>query len=102
MYNQYKLRQQKTKNSYDSCLEGLRINPLLYSSGLELALKILSQKFKFPEDHIVVISIFSKILDGISSEALPLLMTQIKFMGNKELYDCFEEALKVSRIIISR
>lgn len=102
MYNQYKLRQQKKANSYDSCLEGLRINPLLYSSGLKLAQEILSQKFKFPDDHIVVISIFSKILDGISSEALPLLMTQIKFMGNKELYDCFEEALKVSRIIISR
>lgn len=102
MFSQYQKKLQKQSNSFDSCLEGLRVNPWLYEDGLKLAIKILSKRIKLPEDHIVVSNMISKIIEGLPGNVIPELGNQIKLKGSQELYNCYLEALKLSRIIITK
>lgn len=103
MFSQYQKKQQNQPNSFDSCLDGLKVNFLLRDKGLKLAMMILSKKIKLPEDHVVVITILSKIIEGLSGEAIPLLEVQVRRLsGSQEFYDCFVEAVKLSRIIIAK
>ena len=55
-----------------------------------------------PEDHIVVSNMISKIIEGLPGNVIPELGNQIKLKGNQELYNCYLEALKLSRIIITK
>lgn len=102
MFDQYQKKQRKQPNSYDSCVDGLRANPFLFEKGLRLAIKILTKPIKLPEDHINITNIFSNIIEGLPSESLPLFEHQIKLLRNQELYNCFDEALKLSRMIITK
>lgn len=102
MYDQYKKKIAKLTNSFDSCLEGLRVNSLLNDEGIKLTLKILHQKIKLPQDNIVVIQILKNILDGLPTNVLNLFKAKIMIVNNKDLTYCYNEALKLSNVIITR
>lgn len=102
MFEQYKNKISKKPNSFDSCLEGLRINPLLNGEGVKLALMILHQPVKLPQDNNVAIQILTQILNGLPSDVMNLFRSKILFTNDHELTYCYNEALKLSNVIITR
>lgn len=102
MLQQYNNYQSKQPNSFESCLEGLRINAFLVKQGINLAQLILNKKIKLLSDNFTATKILTNILESLSSEGRRLLIEEFnrQVPNNSELMHCFNEALKLSGKII--
>ena len=78
MVDQYSKKNRGLPNTFDECLESLRINMYKIKDGLNLANKILNLTIKLPAYSLAVMNIFSKILEDKSTEFRVDLIEQLK------------------------
>lgn len=101
MFQQYQDKIKKEPNSFDSCLEGLRVNPLLNNEGLKLSMMILHQKVILPQNISIVTRILTQIINGLPTTTMSLFREKIVLVNDKTLTHCYNEALKLSNVIIT-
>lgn len=102
MFDQYTKKQTHQPNSFDTCVEGLRINGCLWREGMELAQEIVNKKIKLPGDNFVATKVMVAVLESLSPEGRNMLISEIheRVNANTLLAHCFDEAIKQSRTII--
>ena len=102
MFEQYRKKNSRQPNSFDECLEALRINVYLTKAGLNLANRILNSTIKLPSDTFDVMNIFGKILEDKPTEFRKGLIHQMeKQQGlHSEFMKYLIEAVKVNRLLL--
>ena len=102
MFEQYHKKNSRQPNSFDECLEALRINMYLTKDGLNLANRILNSTIKLPSDTFDVMNIFGKILEDKPTEFRKGLIRQMeKQQGlHSEFMNYLIEAVKVNRLLL--
>lgn len=103
MFAQFEKKQLKQRNSFNSCLEGLRVNGFMYREGVNLARKIISKPIKLAADNFIATSVLTNVLESLTPNGREIL---VKDMFNKVPSDtvfmhCFIEAVKQSNTLIS-
>lgn len=102
MVDQYSKKNRGLPNTFDECLESLRINMYKIKDGLNLANKILNLTIKLPADSLAVTNIFSKILEDKSTEFRVDLIEQLK--SQKGLHPDFMrylmDTVKIDKLLL--
>lgn len=102
MVEQYSKKNRGLPNTFDECLESLRINMYKIKDGLNLANKILNLTIKLPADSLAVTNIFSKILEDKSTEFRVDLIEQLK--SQKGLHPDFMrylmDTVKIDKLLL--
>lgn len=102
MVDQYSKKNRRLPNTFDECLESLRINMYKIKDGLNLANKILNLTIKLPADSLAVTNIFSKILEDKSTEFRVDLIEQLK--SQKGLHPDFMrylmDTVKIDKLLL--
>lgn len=102
MVDQYSKKNRGLPNTFDECLESLRINMYKIKDGLNLANKILNLTIKLPADTLAVTNIFSKILEDKSTEFRVDLIEQLK--NQKGLHPDFMrylmDTVKIDKLLL--
>ena len=102
MFEQYHKKVNKQPNTFDECLDALRINIYLTKVGLNLANKILSSTIKLPSDSFDVINIFGKILEDKPTSFRKSLIGQLdKQKGlHPDFMNYLMETVKMNRLLL--
>jgi hypothetical protein len=100
MFNEYKKTINKENNSFDSCLEGLRVNPMLWQEGVKLSQLILHQPLSIPQESLVATKVLSKVLEGMPTELRNTVQGFIYLQNDTRLSQCFDDALRNTRTIL--
>ena len=100
MFNEYKKTINKENNSFDSCLEGLRVNPMLWQEGVKLSQLILHQPLSIPQESLVATKVLSKVLEGMPTELSNTVRGFIYLQNDTRLSQCFDNALRNTRTIL--
>lgn len=102
MLEQYFLKNSKKPNTYEECIDALRVNIYMTKVGLNLANKILNSTIKLPTDSLVVMNIFGKILEGKTTDFRKILIQLMN--GQQGLNPYFMkylmDAVKANRILL--
>lgn len=102
MVDQYSKKNRGLPNTFDECLESLRINMYKIKDGLNLANKILNLTIKLPADSLAITNIFSKILEDKSTEFRVDLIEQLK--SQKGLHPDFMrylmDTVKIDKLLL--
>lgn len=102
MVDQYSKKNRGLPNTFDECLESLRINMYKIKDGLNLANKILNLTIKLPADSLAITNIFSKILEDKATEFRVDLIEQLK--SQKGLHPDFMrylmDTVKIDKLLL--
>ena len=102
MIDQYSKKNRGLPNTFDECLESLRINIYKIRGGLNLANKILNLTIKLPADSLAITNIFSKILEDKTTEFRVDLIEQLK--SQKGLHPDFMrylmDTVKIDKLLL--
>lgn len=102
MLEQYHKKNSRQPNTFDECLEALRINMYLTEDGLNLANQILCSKIKLSSDSIIVLNIFGKILEGKTTIFRKDLIEQIKNQQglHPDFMKYLVDSIKINQIVL--
>lgn len=102
MLEQYHKKNSRQPNTFDECLEALRINMYLTEDGLNLANQILCSKIKLSSDSIIVLNIFGKILEGKTTTFRKNLIGQIKNQQglHPDFMKYLVDSIKINQIVL--
>ena len=102
MLEQYHKKNSRQPNTFDECLEALRINMYLTEDGLNLANQILCSKIKLSSDSIIVLNIFGKILEGKTTIFRKDLIGQIKNQQglHPDFMKYLVDSIKINQIVL--
>lgn len=102
MLEQYHKKNSRQPNTFDECLEALRINMYLTEDGLNLANQILCSKIKLSSDSIIVLNIFGKILEGKTTTFRKNLIGQIKDQQglHPDFMKYLVDSIKINQIVL--
>lgn len=102
MLEQYHKKNSRQPNTFDECLEALRINMYLTEDGLNLANQILCSKIKLSSDSIIVLNIFGKILEGKTTIFRKDLIGQIKNQQglHPDFMKYLMDSIKINQIVL--
>lgn len=102
MLEQYHKKNSRQQNTFDECLEALRINMYLTENGLNLANQILCSKIKLSSDSIIVLNIFGKILEGKTTTFRKNLIGQIKDQQglHPDFMKYLVDSIKINQIVL--
>lgn len=102
MLEQYHKKNSRQPNTFDECLEALRINMYLTEDGLNLANQILCSKIKLSSDSIIVLNIFGKILEGKTTRFRKDLIGQIKNQQglHPDFMKYLVDSIKINQIVL--
>ena len=102
MLEQYHKKNSRQPNTFDECLEALRINMYLTEDGLNLANQILCSKIKLSSDSIIVLNIFEKILEGETTIFRKDLIGQIKNQQglHPDFMKYLVDSIKINQIVL--
>lgn len=102
MLEQYHKKNSRQPNTFDECLEALRINMYLTENGLNLANQILCSKIKLSSDSIIVLNIFGKILEGKTTTFRKNLIGQIKDQQglHPDFMKYLVDSIKINQIVL--
>lgn len=102
MLEQYHKKNSRQPNTFDECLEALRINMYLTEDGLNLANQILCSKIKLSSDSIIVLNIFGKILKGKTTIFRKDLIEQIKNQQglHPDFMKYLVDSIKINQIVL--
>lgn len=102
MLEQYHKKNSRQPNTFDECLEALRINMYLTEDGLNLANQILCSKIKLSSDSIIVLNIFGKILEGKTTIFRKNLIGQIKNQQglHPDFMKYLVDSIKINQIVL--
>lgn len=102
MLEQYHKKNRRQPNTFDECLEALRINMYLTEDGLNLANQILCSKIKLSSDSIIVLNIFGKILEGKTTTFRKNLIGQIKDQQglHPDFMKYLVDSIKINQIVL--
>lgn len=102
MLEQYHKKNSRQPNTFDECLEALRINMYLTEDGLNLANQILCSKIKLSSDSIIVLNIFGKILEGETTRFRKDLIGQIKNQQglHPDFMKYLVDSIKINQIVL--
>ena len=102
MLEQYHKKNSRQPNTFDECLEALRINMYLTENGLNLANQILCSKIKLSSDSIIVLNIFGKILEGKTTIFRKDLIGQIKNQQglHPDFMKYLMDSIKINQIVL--
>lgn len=102
MLEQYHKKNSRQPNTFDECLEALRINMYLTEDGLNLANQILCSKIKLSSDSIIVLNIFGKILEGKTTIFRKELIEQIKNQQglHPDFMKYLVDSIKINQIVL--
>lgn len=102
MLEQYHKKVNKQANTFDECLDALRINIYLTKVGLNLANKILSSILRLPSDSFDVMNIFGNILEGKPTSYRKSLIEQMeKQQGlHPDFMNYLMETVKMNRLLL--
>lgn len=102
MLEQYHRNVGSRSNTFEECLEALRINGYLTQTGLNLANQILNSTLKLPSDTLIVMNIFEKILDSKTTDFRKDLIRNME--GKKGLHPDFMrylmETVKINHFLL--
>lgn len=102
MLEQYHKKNWRQPNTFDECLEALRINMYLTEDGLNLANQILCSKIKLSSDSIIVLNIFGKILEGKTTIFRKKLIGHIKNQQglHPDFMKYLVDSIKINQIVL--
>lgn len=102
MLEQYHKKNSRQPNTFDECLEALRINMYLTEDGLNLANQILCSKIRLSSDSIIVLNIFGKILEGKTTIFRKDLIGQIKNQQglHPDFIKYLVDSIKINQIVL--
>lgn len=102
MLEQYHKKNSRQPNTFDECLEALRINMYLTEDGLNLANQILCSKIKLSSDSIIVLNIFGKILEGKTTTFRKNLIGLIKDQQglHPDFMKYLVDSIKINQIVL--
>lgn len=102
MLEQYHKNNNRQPNTFDECLEALRVNMYLTKNGLNLANQILYSKIKLSSDSIIVLNIFGKILEGKTTTFRKNLIEQIKNQQglHPDFMKYLVDSIKINQILL--
>lgn len=102
MLEQYHKKNSRQPNTFDECLEALRINMYLTEDGLNLANQILCSKIRLSSDSIIVLNIFGKILEGKTTTFRKNLIGQIKDQQglHPDFMKYLVDSIKINQIVL--
>ena len=102
MLEQYHKKNSRQPNTFNECLEALRINMYLTEDGLNLANQILCSKIKLSSDSIIVLNIFGKILEGKTTIFRKDLIGQIKNQQglHPDFMKYLVDSIKINQIVL--
>lgn len=101
MLEQYQKKNIRQPNTFDECLEALRVNMYLTENGLNLANQILYSKIKLSSDSIIVLNIFGKIMEGKTTKFRKDLIGQIKKQQglHPDFIKYLKDSIKINQIL---
>lgn len=102
MFEQYHRKVSNYPNTFEECLEALRINVYLTKAGLNLANRILNSTIKLPSDTFDVMNIFGKILEDKPTEFRKDLIHQMEEQQglHSEFMKYLIETVKMNRLLL--
>lgn len=102
MFEQYHRKVSNYPNTFEECLEALRINVYLTKAGLNLANRILNSTIKLPSDTFDVMNIFGKILEDKPTEFRKGLIHQMEEQQglHSEFMKYLIETVKMNRLLL--
>ena len=102
MFEQYHRKVSNYPNTFEECLEALRINVYLTKAGLNLANRILNSTIKLPSNTFDVMNIFGKILEDKPTEFRKDLIHQMEEQQglHSEFMKYLIETVKMNRLLL--
>lgn len=102
MLEQYHKKVSNYPNTFEECLEAIRINVYLTKAGLNLANRILNSTIKLPSDTFDVMNIFGKILEDKPTEFRKDLIHQMEEQQglHSEFMKYLIETVKMNRLLL--